>query len=63
MPMIHSQQFSFQKTRLRAMAKNCCKVHVLTALARLSWLAICYWSRYEQGIGVSIWPNQGQIGE
>ena len=26
-----------------------------------SWLAICYWSRYERGIGVSIWPNQGQI--
>jgi len=29
------QQFSFQKTRLRGMAKNRCKVHVLAALANL----------------------------
>ena len=29
------QQFSFQKTRLRGMAKNRCKVHVLAALTNL----------------------------
>ena len=29
------QQFSFQKTRLRGMAKNRCKVHLLAALAYL----------------------------
>ena len=29
------QQFSFQKTRLRGLAKNCCKIHVLAALSNL----------------------------
>jgi len=29
------QQFGFQKTRLRGMAKNCCKVHVIAALTNL----------------------------
>jgi IS5 family transposase len=29
------QQFGFQKTRLRGMAKNSCKVHVLAALTNL----------------------------
>jgi len=29
------QQFSFQKTRLRGMAKNRCKVNVLAALTNL----------------------------
>ncbi|MEX0649533.1 MAG: IS5 family transposase [Candidatus Andersenbacteria bacterium] len=29
------QQFGFQKTRLRGMAKNCCKVNVLAALTNL----------------------------
>jgi IS5 family transposase len=29
------QQFGFQKTRLRGMAKNRCKVNVLTALTNL----------------------------
>lgn len=61
--LLVKQQFRFQKTRLRGMAKTCCKVHVLAALTNLSWLAICYWSRFDKGIGVSIWPDQGQIGE
>jgi IS5 family transposase len=29
------RQFGFQKTRLRGMIKNCCKVHVLAALSNL----------------------------
>lgn len=29
------QQFGFQKTRLRSMPKNSCKVHVLAALTNL----------------------------
>ncbi|MFN9915344.1 MAG: transposase, partial [Pirellulaceae bacterium] len=29
------QQFGFQKTRLRGMAKNRCKVHVIAALTNL----------------------------
>jgi IS5 family transposase len=29
------QQFGFQKTRLRGLAKNRCKIHVLTALTNL----------------------------
>jgi IS5 family transposase len=29
------QQFGFQKTQLRGLAKNCCKIHVLVALADL----------------------------
>ena len=29
------QQFGFQKTRLRGMLKNCCKVNVLAALSNL----------------------------
>jgi IS5 family transposase len=28
-------QFGFQKTRLRGLAKNCCKIHVLAALSNL----------------------------
>jgi IS5 family transposase len=29
------QQFGFQKTQLRGLAKNCCKINVLTALTTL----------------------------
>ena len=29
------QQFGFQKTRLRGLAKNRCKIHVLAALSNL----------------------------
>jgi IS5 family transposase len=29
------QQFGFQKTRLRGLSKNCCKINVLAALANL----------------------------
>jgi IS5 family transposase len=29
------QQFYFQKTRLRGLAKNSCKIHVLSALSNL----------------------------
>jgi IS5 family transposase len=29
------RQFGFEKTRLRGMFKNCCKVNVLAALANL----------------------------
>jgi len=29
------QQFGFQKTRLRGLTKNRCKIHVLTALTNL----------------------------
>ena len=29
------QQFGFQKTRLRGLAKNSCKIHVLAALTNL----------------------------
>jgi IS5 family transposase len=29
------QQFGFQKTRLREMAKKCCKVHVIATLTKL----------------------------
>ena len=32
---VNKQQFSFQKTRLRRMAKNHCKVNVLAALTNL----------------------------
>jgi len=40
------RQFGFQKTRLRGMFKNCCKVNLLAALANLcSWPAICWYAR------------------
>jgi IS5 family transposase len=29
------QQFGFQKTRLRGLAKNRCKIHVMAALSNL----------------------------
>jgi transposase, IS5 family len=32
---VNKQQFGFQKTRLRGMAKNRCKVHVIAALTNL----------------------------
>ncbi|MFM6129794.1 MAG: transposase [Sphaerospermopsis kisseleviana] len=34
------QRFGFQKTRLRGMTKNRCKIHVLAALSNL-FLARC----------------------
>ena len=32
---VTKQQFSFQKTRIRGLAKNRCKIHVLAALSNL----------------------------
>ena len=32
---VFKQQFGFQKTRLRSLAKNRCKIHVLAALTNL----------------------------
>jgi IS5 family transposase len=32
---VMKRQFGFEKTRLRGMFKNCCKVNVLAALANL----------------------------
>jgi hypothetical protein len=46
------QQFGFQKTRLRGMAKNRCKVNVIAALPICSWRGDSCLRRHERGSGV-----------
>jgi hypothetical protein len=46
------RQFGFQKTRLRGLAKNSCKINVLAALTNLFLPGVSCWRQSEQGDGV-----------
>jgi hypothetical protein len=49
------RQFGFQKTRLRGMLKNGCKVKVLAALPTCSWLGMSCHAEHSWRRGVFIW--------
>ncbi|KAF0653267.1 transposase, IS5 family protein, partial [Cyanobium sp. Copco_Reservoir_LC18] len=55
------QQFGFQKTRLRGLAKNRCKVNVLAALSNLSKPGISYSQQPEHGNDVLRSPHSASI--
>jgi hypothetical protein len=55
------QQFSFEKTRLRGMVKNRCKVNVLAALSNL-FLARRQLVACDSMIRGVVWPNEATHG-
>jgi hypothetical protein len=50
--LLVKQQFAFYKTLLRGLAKNSCKINVISALRICSWQGDSYSQQYEQGNGV-----------
>ena len=51
------RQFGFEKTRLRDMLKNCCKVKVLVALSNLYMVRNSCCAVHDDGSGMPIWAK------